>query len=307
MDNPNSSHLKNSQLKVGIIGLGAIGCLISSQIPANTQVYALPSNSNLNHIKFQLEANKQSKQYTFDVWRGQALDVIIICCKAIQCLSALDLWQSAISESSQIVLLQNGMGQHEQVASRFPNNTIYAASTTEGAYKKSSTGNSVQHIIHAGHGITQWGYYGPESRVKEALKLDLSSLQGQHKWHDNITDVLFSKLAINAVINALTVKYNCPNGDLIHNPVIAQELESLCLETENFFAVVKWPLDFKLIEKAQFIAEKTAQNISSMLQDIRAKRETEIDFINGYLLNRAKTINYPLPQHQQLFNDIKSL
>ncbi|MEH6449468.1 MAG: 2-dehydropantoate 2-reductase [Oleispira sp.] len=306
MDNPNSSLLNNSTLKVGIIGLGAIGCLISSQIPTNTQVYALPSNPNLNRIKFQLEANKQSRQYSFNVWQGQSLDVIIICCKATQCLSALELWQSAIGKSSQIVLLQNGMGQHEQVASLFPNNVIYAASTTEGAYKKSGADNSVQHIIHAGHGITQWGHYGPEHRATEALKLDLSSLQGEHKWHDNIIDVLFAKLAINAVINALTVKYNCPNGDLIYNPVIAQELENLCFETESFFMAMKWPLDFKLIDKAQFIAELTAKNISSMLQDVRALRKTEIDFINGYLLNKAKTINYPLPKNQQLFDEIKS-
>jgi 2-dehydropantoate 2-reductase len=308
MDNPNRSSLNNPPLNIGIIGLGAIGCLISSQFPATTHVYALPSNPNLHSVEFLLEADNQTRSYSFNVWRGQILDVIIICCKATQCQAALALWQSAIGKECQIVLLQNGMGQHEHVASRFPNNTIYAASTTEGAYRKTvECKNNARHIVHAGHGVTQWGCYSPKNGISEALKIDLNQLHGQHKSHADIDAVLFAKLAINAVINPLTVKYDCPNGDLIINTDINKELEQLCIETERFFTLMKWPLNFNLTEKARSIAELTAKNISSMLQDVRAQRETEIEFINGYLLNKAKTINYPLPQHQQLFDAIKSL
>ena len=307
MDNPNSTSLNNNSLNIGIVGLGAIGCLLSSQIPEGFNVFALPSKPSLKRIHFQLEENGQSSQYSIPVWQDERLDVIIICCKATQCLSALDLWQSAISEHSQIVLLQNGMGQHELIASKLPNNTIFAASTTEGAYKKSE-----QHIVHAGQGITHWGYYsGPNNKLSEtsesALNLDISQLNGQHKWHNNIEEILFAKLALNAIINPLTVKYDCNNGDLIRNRAMVQELEDVCTETEVFFTRMKWPLDFNLTERVKAVAKLTANNRSSMLQDIRAERETEIDFINGYLLNKADSISYPLPLHQELFTYIKSL
>ncbi|MFT6113496.1 MAG: 2-dehydropantoate 2-reductase [Oleispira sp.] len=303
MENLNSRSLNNSSLNIGIIGLGAIGCLLSSQIPQCFNVFALPSNPNDLNVNFQIDENDQSNHYSIPVWQDEILDIIIICCKATQCLSALDLWQDAINDQSQIVLLQNGMGQHQIVASNLPNNTIFAASTTEGAFKKEA-----HHVVHAGKGITHWGYYsGPSEASKATLKLDVSQLKGQHKWHKTIEEVLLAKLALNSIINPLTVKYDCHNGDLINNPEMLQELEDLCKETAVFFTEMQWTLDFDLTERVKSIAKLTAKNRSSMLQDIQAQRKTEIDYINGYLLNKANEINHHLPSHQQLFNYIKSL
>lgn len=299
----NTSPLSSSRLNVGIIGFGAIGCLLSSQIPSLVKIYALPSNPKLNNVHFQLDTGSQSNQFSFPVWQDEFLDVVIICCKATQSLSALDLWQHAISKQSQIVLFQNGMGQHELVSTRFPNNAIFAASTTEGAFKKNP-----HHIIHAGQGITQWGLYsGPIVLSNQALKLDISQFKGLHQSSDNISSVLLAKLALNAVINPLTVKYNCLNGELINNPTIKIELKKLCSETEDFYKAMQWHLDFNITERVIVVAESTASNISSMLQDVRAQRETEIDYINGYLLSKSELINYQLPEHQKLFTYIKSI
>lgn len=299
----NTSPLNSPRLNIGIIGFGAIGCLLSSQIPSLINIYALPSNPKLNSVHFQLDSGSQSNQFSFPVWQDELLDVVIICCKATQSISALDLWQHAISKQSQIVLFQNGMGQHELVSNRFPNNSIFAASTTEGAFKKST-----QHIIHAGQGITQWGRYsGAEALSNQPLALDINQFKGQHYWSDNISSVLLAKLAINAVINPLTVKYDCLNGELINNPAIKAELQKLCSETKDFYKAMQWHLDFNITERVIAIAESTAPNISSMLQDIRARRETEIDYINGYLLSKAELIDYQLPEHQKLFTYIKSI
>jgi 2-dehydropantoate 2-reductase len=303
MENLNRRSQNNSSLNIGIVGLGAIGCLLRSQIPQDFNVFALPSNPNLNDVNFQIDENGQSSQYSVPVWHDEILDVIIICCKATQCLAALDLWQDAINDQSQIVLLQNGMGQHQIVASSLPNNTIFSASTTEGAFKKSA-----QHIVHAGQGITHWGYYsGPSEGSKTPLKLDISQLKGQHEWHNTIEDVLLAKLALNSIINPLTVKYDCHNGDLIKNPDRLKELEDLCKETDVFFTKMQWTLDFDLTDRVKTVAKLTAKNRSSMLQDIHAHRKTEVDYINGYLLNKANKISHHLPLHQKLFDHIKSL
>ena len=230
-------------------------------------------------------------------WKANTLDIVLVCVKAAQTLTALKQWQSAISEQTQIVIVQNGFGQHDQVQQMFPRNTLFAASTTEGANKINR-----HHIIHAGHGSTLWGYYsGPQN----PLLLELDKLSGDHKISYDIRQVLLDKLAINAAINALTVKYQCKNGDLLNHAEALQDLQSVCAEVETCYQALNWPLSFVLFERAQQVALNTANNISSMLQDVRSQNETEIDYINGYLVAQAKRVGLTLSKNQQLVNLVK--
>ena len=45
---------------------------------------------------------------------------------------------------------------------------------------------------------------------------------------------------------------------------------------------------------------QTARNPSSMLQDVRAGRRTEIDWINGAIVRLAEKHHIPVPRHRQL-------
>ncbi len=53
------------------------------------------------------------------------------------------------------------------------------------------------------------------------------------------------------------------------------------------------------------VIESTAENISSMLQDVRALRHTEIDYITGYLLRRARAHGIAVPENARLYDLIK--
>jgi 2-dehydropantoate 2-reductase len=283
---------------IGIIGLGSIGCLIASQIPKSVHCFALLRNEE-KKINFVIHDERQSSSYELVAWQGEPLDVIIICCKASQCISALDQWKKAINPNTQLVIFQNGFGQQDLVHQLFPNNALFAASTTEGANRTNR-----YNIRHAGIGITQWGHYaGPY----QPLKLKITQLTGKHVKHKNIKQVLLEKLAINAVINPLTVKYNCTNGELLTAPAAFNDFEKLCAETQSLFTQMGWLLSFNLFTRAQQVAKLTQYNISSMLQDVRNQQQTEIDFINGHLINSANNNGFSLPINQELVKQIKEL
>ncbi|MDD4895711.1 MAG: ketopantoate reductase C-terminal domain-containing protein, partial [Atribacterota bacterium] len=55
------------------------------------------------------------------------------------------------------------------------------------------------------------------------------------------------------------------------------------------------------------ICEKTRDNLNSMLQDVRKKRKTEIDFINGAIVREGEKLNIPTPVNRVMTDLIKAL
>ena len=106
------------------------------------------------------------------------------------------------------------------------------------------------------------------------------------------------------MINPLTALYNCPNGDIRYYPeqveLICQEVAAV-MQREGYHAT---PED--LLSYVSEIIESTAANISSMLQDVRAMRHTEADYINGYLIKRARAHGISVPENARLYELIKN-
>jgi 2-dehydropantoate 2-reductase len=55
------------------------------------------------------------------------------------------------------------------------------------------------------------------------------------------------------------------------------------------------------------VIKNTAKNYSSMQQDVKNKKTTEIDSINGFLLDCAKKHGINCPHHQAVYQGIKAI
>ncbi|MGK7437992.1 ketopantoate reductase C-terminal domain-containing protein, partial [Salmonella enterica] len=53
------------------------------------------------------------------------------------------------------------------------------------------------------------------------------------------------------------------------------------------------------------VIDSTAENISSLLQDVRGMRHTEIDYITCYLLKRASVHCLAVPENSRIFEMVK--
>ncbi|MFH4134723.1 ketopantoate reductase C-terminal domain-containing protein, partial [Acinetobacter baumannii] len=89
---------------------------------------------------------------------------------------------------------------------------------------------------------------------------------------NHIYSATWRKLAVNCVINPLPALKGCKNGDLRHYPqegaAICQEVAAV-MEREGIHTSAE-----NLLFYVEQVIESTAENISSMLQDIRAQRHT---------------------------------
>ncbi|RLM27753.1 2-dehydropantoate 2-reductase [Brenneria alni] len=221
-------------------------------------------------------------------------ELLLVTLKAWQVSDAVRALLPQLNPTCTILLLHNGMGTREELPPlRQP---LISGITTHAARRDATT------VVHVAAGTTHIGAVGnaeAPSRFAEILHQALPDVA----WHNDITVTCWLKLAANCVINPLTAVYECTNGDL---RAYSQQARSLCqeiasvMEREGFHTSA----DSLLIYVYQII-QNTAANTSSMLQDILAQRHTEIDYITGYLLQRARIHGLTLPENSRLFEKIK--
>lgn len=230
------------------------------------------------------------------------IEHLLVTTKANQTLTALESVADKLAEQPLLVLLQNGLGVAQQIQQRFPQALILQASTTEGAYRE-----GLFSLVHAGRGATHLGQsqdlagepLAPAHVAEIAQSLSFAPLRVQPC--DNIDAVLWRKLAVNCVINPLTVIHRCRNGELLDNPLALAQMNSLIDEIlllSQHLGREGWVTG--LAEQVYQVARDTALNRSSMLQDVEAGRETEIAYITGHLCQLGRQHGVDLPGHEKV-------
>jgi 2-dehydropantoate 2-reductase len=217
-----------------------------------------------------------------------------------------------LDRTSQVVLLANGLGYDQQLRRRLPEPDYYQGTTTAGAYLCDSCeddeahpggeGLGHRHVHHAGIGPTRIGQPG-RAAPPAWFGLWAQAIQSS-AWDPDIEQALWLKLAINCAINPLTALHGCRNGELA-GAKLAQQLADLCHEIMQISAAAGFAdITNDLPGQVASVVRATADNRSSMLQDLLAKRPTEIEFITGYLLRVAKSHALAAPINHSLYRSI---
>jgi len=231
--------------------------------------------------------------------------LLLVTTKAGDTFSALEEWLPRFPENTPVVLFQNGLGSQQEVAERWPERPILAASTTEGANRPSP-----EVLVHAGAGDTWVGALTASAADHTASVVQQLAETGLRVHaEENILQRLWQKLIVNAGINPFTALLDCPNGDILNSPLYQQNIDELCseisvlLEAETSEAIAPEVLR----ERIETVARNTASNTSSMRADVLAGRKTEIDYINGYLVQCGRCHSIATPVNQMLTERVQGL
>jgi len=222
---------------------------------------------------------------------------VLVTTKAHQTMDALGAISSRIVTGTCLLLLQNGMGMAQQIAEAYPHATLLVGSTTEGAWRRDRF-----HVVHAGRGTT-WlgsGHSPIGDEIRERMVSEFARTDLEASWDHNIGLRLWRKLAINCAINPLTALCNCRNGELPRGRRSRHLLEEVCREIDQVLACEGIALGQSTLDLAVEVAQATASNRSSMLQDLSDGQRTEIDWINGYLVSRAAEHGIQVPLNRFL-------
>jgi 2-dehydropantoate 2-reductase len=117
----------------------------------------------------------------------------------------------------------------------------------------------------------------------------------------------WNKLIVNAVINPLTALCGCCNG-MVLSATLRPIVEGIVREAVAVAITEGVDVGFeRSLDTVLGVAQRTAKNNSSMLQDIRRGRKTEIDSINGYIVSLAAKRGIDVPMNRTLLSLVKML
>jgi 2-dehydropantoate 2-reductase len=188
--------------------------------------------------------------------------------------------------------LQNGMGNEERLAAEL-DTPVLAGTCTYGARL---TEPGVVECTGLGE-VTLGPSRGGQSAFADRVGTAFAESGIETTVSTEMPRRLWEKLAVNAGINAATALARVPNGALVEGPG-----ESVARGAAREAARVGrgrgLSLDAEAVaERTVSVAASTARNRSSMEQDIESGSQTEIDAINGYIVEQASE---PVPVNETL-------
>lgn len=301
-------------MKIAIVGPGAMGCLFAAFLTKAKieEVWLLDKDKErAAKIKEQgiilegVSGSWQAKvRVSADANEVGPAGLVIIAVKSYNTKEAVMHAKACIVEDTGVLTLQNGMGNIEIISEVVGSDKVVGGVTNEGA-----TLLDAGHIRHAGRGETVIGRI--DGRIPVAMRSirEIFNKVGlETRISRDIKGLLWSKLIINAGINALTAVTRLNNGRLIEFEGTRKILREAVAEATRIAKRKRIKLIYDdPLAKVEAVCEATAANVSSMLQDVLRKKRTEVDFINGVIMRQGQELNIPTPVNSVLTELVKTI
>ena len=305
-------------MNILIAGMGAIGSLFAGYLTSVVNVHGVGRSWHINEIKNrgyltvkilhkgeERKVKLKSISTSFKDYENQFFDYIIVSVKAYDTKAVLEELVRYNVRGKCYALLQNGYGNEDVAKGVLGEANIVRILTNNGAYIESPGV-----VVHAGLGETFiGGVYGANSQYYAKELAGIINRSGlPARAVDNIEELVFMKLVVNAVINPLTAILNVKNKAIVEVEHLRELAGSIVREVVAVAKAKGIKMDYKkALNMVLEVARKTGENISSMLQDIRRGKRTEIDFINGAIVELAEKYKINTPINKCLYMLVKAV
>ncbi len=283
-----------------ILGAGAIGCLWAGYWQQSgidvILINPTPRKTSTLTLSYQhgiIQKNIQSMTVDELAASKTTINNLLVTTKAQHTVMAITAIKNNIAKQATLLILQNGMAA-KKLPTLLPTQTLVTGITTDGAYRTDQLS-----VVHAGHGET---FISDELELLKQLPTHFLTI----KTCNDIEKRQWQKLAINCAINGLTVIYQCRNGELFSNTEAMQRIKVVCEEIiciAKSLGISDYLVD--LHEQVEKTLRTTAENYSSMYQDIIKGQTTEIDYINGYICTLAKKLSISCEENWRIIQAVK--
>ncbi|WP_236635729.1 ketopantoate reductase family protein [Polynucleobacter hirudinilacicola] len=300
--------------KIYVLGAGAVGCYFGGMLARthhDVTFIARPERAKvLNEAG--LEMDCKSFHETIAVKASTELsilsdaDLLLLSVKSLDTERTIAQVQSILPSKAVILSLQNGVANID-VASKVVANPIYAAVVYVAA-------GMIAHRTVKHHGRGEL-LIGNPSQVNDQ---DDQYLQGICALFEGagvpcsitpqIKRDMWLKFLVNCSFNAISGIGQIPYGEMVKSPEIVKLIEEI---TKEFLAIAALEdVNITMSEAVAInasIATTMVTQVSSTAQDLARGKMTEIDFLNGYIVDLGKRYGIATPFNESVHALVKML
>ncbi len=300
----------NKVKNVIICGLGAIGTIYAARIAdaGNINLKILLDEERIEKYKTNPTVFN-NKEYSFDYITGDYCgfnaDLIIIATKNSGLMEAVDAVKNFVNENTVFISLLNGISSEDVIAS------VYGFDKVLYSYYIGHTSTRQgRSIVHDGVYKTVFGEKDNQQLSKNVLKIkeffdstgipyEIPVDMDYSRWWKFLVNVGYNQAS--AVLNASYGVFQ--NSERANNLAInlMQEAADLAkaMGVKNTHQLIAQVLDV--------IKTMLPETRTSMLQDIDAKRQTEVGIFAGYIVESAKKYSISVPYNKVVLDIISAI
>ncbi len=293
--------------KVAVLGAGAVGSYVLWGLLQKNDIELGVIAEGARAEKLKKGTVINGKTYTPKVWsasEAKGADLIIVCLKYAALKPALDTLAEAVGENTSVMSLMNGVDSEEIIAEKIgEEHIVYSVIKVASSFDGKSFNFNPEKTIGIIYGEAKAPF---ESERIKAIDELFSGTELHFRKTDVIKEEQWSKFRLNVCNNLPQAILGAGVGcyqDSEHMKAISdglkRELEAIAAAKE---------IDLNKADSSSFhgsIVPPTARY--STLQDIDAKRHTEIDMFSGAIVRMGKELGIPTPYNEYTYHMIKAL
>ncbi len=300
-------------MKIAVIGAGAMGCLYGaylSQCNDVTMIDINPENADLINKQGLTVIEEDGTRRNFTKVKAcgggeltDAADLVIVFVKSPLTEEAVRMNKKIFGEHTLVMTLQNGAGNDRKIEKYVDKRRVII-----GTSKHNSVVESFGVVKHSGHGVTTIGSNIKRNKNPERVKAILEKSGFDTVVSSDIQRIIWSKLFVNLSINTFTAITRSPIGSMIENRYAWDFAEKMICEAVDVAEADGTHFSyFEVLNMVHNVCEDAGKGYSSMSQDVMNCRMTEIDNINGAIVEQAKLYNVAAPYNALIVDLIHAI
>ena len=288
-----------------IVGTGALATLFAARLSADGFKVTMLGTWREGLTALQKDGARledrggQPVQATNDPMDCQGAKFALVLVKSWQTERAASQLAQCLSEEGLAVTFQNGLGNDLILSRALGNQRVSRGVVTLGA-----TLLGPGFVYAGGNGVVTLEAHPRLDAICEMLRVA--------NFETNIVEdaqpMVWSKLIVNAAINPITTLLRVKNGEILINPSARELMREIAEEAASVANTLGINLPFlDPMQYVEQVAERTAENVSSMLQDVLRGAPTEVDAINGAVTHVGELKGIPTPVNRVVWSLVKAI